>query len=64
MKKLKVILKKSPIDKIKLHKKTLKALGLLKVGSSAILPDNKAVRGMIEQVGYMLSVQELTDAAE
>ncbi len=64
MKKLKVILKKSPIDKIKLHKKTLKALGLSRIGSFVILPDNKAVRGMINQIGYMLSVQELSDAAK
>lgn len=64
MKKLKVILKKSPIDKIQLHKKTLKALGLSRIGKTVILPDNKAVRGMINQIGYMVSVQELSDAAK
>jgi len=58
MKKIKVILKKSPIDKIKKHKLILKALGLNKIGKSRILPDNKAVRGMIEKVSYMVEVQE------
>jgi large subunit ribosomal protein L30 len=64
MKKLKVILKKSPIDKIKRHKLTLKALGLTKIGKSRILPDNKAVRGMINQVLYMLEVKEIEDATK
>ncbi len=58
MKKIKVILKKSPIDKIKKHKLTLKALGLTRIGKSRILPDNKAVRGMIKQISYMVEVQE------
>jgi len=64
MKKLKVILKKSPIDKIKKHKLTLRALGLRKIGRSRILPDNAAVRGMINQVSYMLEVQEISDATK
>ncbi len=64
MKKIKVILKKSPIDKIKKHKKTLKALGLTKIGRSRIFPDNKAVRGMINQISYMVEVRECNDEAE
>lgn len=64
MKKIKVILKKSPIDKIKKHKLTLKALGLTKIGKSRIMPDNKAVRGMINQVAYMVDVEEVNDAAK
>jgi large subunit ribosomal protein L30 len=62
MKKLKVTLKKSPIDKIKAHKLTLRALGLTKIGRSRIFPDNKAVRGMVNQVSYMVDVQEMKDA--
>ncbi len=58
MKKIKVILKKSPIDKTKKHKLILKALGLNRINRSRILPDNKAVRGMIEKVAYMVEVQE------
>lgn len=59
MKKIRVILKKSPIDKIKKHKLILKALGLRRFNQSRILPDNKAVRGMIEKVSYMLEVEEI-----
>lgn len=59
MKKIKVILKKSPINKIKKHKLTLKALGLTKIGKSRIFPDNDSVRGMIDKVSYLVDVQEL-----
>ncbi|MBA7519977.1 50S ribosomal protein L30 [subsurface metagenome] len=61
MKKIKITLKKSPINKIKKHKLTLKALGLRKIGRSRILPDNEAVRGMINKVSYMLEIQEIND---
>ena len=59
MKKIKVILKKSPINKIKKHKLTLKALGLTKIGKSRIFPDNAAVRGMINKIAYMVEVHEV-----
>jgi large subunit ribosomal protein L30 len=64
MKKIKVILKKSPIDKPKKHKLTLRALGLTKIRKERILPDNEAIRGMINQVSYMVDVQEIEDEAE
>jgi large subunit ribosomal protein L30 len=59
MKKLKITLKKSLIDKQKKHKLTLKALGLTKIGKSRIFPDNHAIRGMINQVSYMVEVEEI-----
>jgi large subunit ribosomal protein L30 len=59
MKKLKVTLKKSPINKIKNHKRTLKALGLTKIGKTRIFPDNAAVRGMLNQVAYMIEIEEI-----
>jgi large subunit ribosomal protein L30 len=61
MKKIKVILKKSPINKIKKHKLTLKALGLTKIGKARIYPDNKAVRGMINKISYMVDIEEYND---
>lgn len=64
MKKIKVRLKKSLIDKIKKHKLTLRALGLTKVGKTRILPDNESVRGMINQVSYMLDIEEIEHEAE
>ncbi len=64
MKKLKVTLKKSLIDKQKKHKLTLKALGLTKIGKTRIFPDNNAVRGMIGQVSYMVDVEEIKNEAK
>lgn len=59
MKKIQVTLKKSPINKIQNHKLILKALGLTRIGRSRTYPDNKAVRGMINKVSYMVEVKEL-----
>jgi large subunit ribosomal protein L30 len=59
MKKLKITLKKSLIDKQKKHKQTLKALGLTKIGKTRIFPDNDAIRGMVDQVSYMVEVEEI-----
>jgi len=61
--KLQVTLKKSPIDKIKKHKRTLKALGLTRIGKTRIYPDNAALRGMLNQVAYMIEIKELPDEA-
>jgi len=63
MRKIKVTLKKSPIDKIKRHKLTLKALGLTKIGQSRIFPDNKALRGMINQIAFMLQIEDAGETA-
>jgi large subunit ribosomal protein L30 len=63
-KKLKVTLRKSPINKIKKHKRTLKALGLTKIGKTRVFPDNSAVRGMLEQVAYMVTVEEIHGEAK
>jgi large subunit ribosomal protein L30 len=63
-KKLKVTLKKSPINKIKKHKRTLKALGLTKIGRTRMFPDNDAVRGMLEQIAYMVEIEETKGEAQ
>ena len=47
---LKVTLVKSPIGCVPKHKKTVEALGLKKVNKTVELPDNAAVRGMVNQV--------------
>jgi large subunit ribosomal protein L30 len=64
MKKLKITLKKSLIDKQKKHKLTLKALGLTTIGRTRIFPDNKAIRGMINKVSYMVEVEEVKHETE
>lgn len=58
MKELKITLVKSPIAIPKNQKDTLKALGLGKVNSSSVKPENDSVRGMIKTVAHLVSVQE------
>ena len=55
---LKVTLVKSPIGAVPKHKKTIEALGLRKMHKTVILPDNAATKGMIQQVAYMVKVEE------
>ena len=56
---LKVTLVKSTIGAIPKHRKTVEALGLKKLNKTVVLPDNAATRGQIQQIGYMLKVEEI-----
>ena len=56
--KLKVTLVKSPIGCVPKHRRTVEALGLKKVNKTVELPDNAAVRGMVNQVAYLVKVEE------
>ncbi len=56
--KLKVTLVKSPIGAVPKHRRTVEALGLKKVNKTVELPDNAAVRGMVNQVSYLVKVEE------
>ncbi|MEE3481590.1 MAG: 50S ribosomal protein L30 [Lachnospiraceae bacterium] len=57
-KKLKVTLVKSANGIVPKNKKIIEALGLHKVNSSNILPDNDATRGMLRRVDYLVKVEE------
>ena len=56
--KLKVTLVKSPIGCVPKHRRTVEALGLKKVNKTVELPDNAAVRGMVNQVSDLVKVEE------
>ena len=56
--KLKVTLVKTPIGCVPKHRRTVEALGLKKVNKTVELPDNAAVRGMVNQVSYLVKVEE------
>ncbi|EFI41400.1 MULTISPECIES: 50S ribosomal protein L30 [Peptoniphilus] len=55
---MKIKLVKSPIGRIETHKRTVRALGLKKIGQVVEKEDNPQIRGMIKQVSYMLEVEE------
>ncbi|MDY6867218.1 MAG: 50S ribosomal protein L30 [Chloroflexota bacterium] len=57
-KKLTITLDRSPIGYSKKQKATLKALGLKKVHQTVTINDNGAVRGMIDKVSHLISVDE------
>ena len=56
--KLKVTLVKSPIGCVPKHRRTVEALGLKKVNKTVEVPDNAAVRSMVNQVSYLVKVEE------
>ena len=58
-KKLKITLVKSPIGAVPKHRRTVEAMGLTKMHKPVELPDNAATRGQIQQIGYMLKVEEI-----
>lgn len=55
---LKVTLVKSPIGAVPKHKKTVEAMGLTKMHKTVVLPDNASTRGQIQQINYLVKVEE------
>ena len=58
---LKITLVKSLNGRIQKHKANAAALGLKKIRSSVVQPDNAAIRGMIFTVKHLVSVEEIAD---
>jgi large subunit ribosomal protein L30 len=61
---LRVTQTKSTISHIARNRATIRALGLHGIGSSSILPDNPAVRGMVRQVRFLVTFEELAEGAD
>lgn len=59
MKKIKLTLVKSPIDRPERQKLTLQALGLNKTNASREVEATPQVLGMIRKVTHLLKVEEL-----
>ena len=57
--KLKITLVKSTIGAVPKHKKTVEALGLRKLLHTVELPNNAAVKGMVNQVKHLVKVEEI-----
>lgn len=60
--KLRVTQVKSTISHIARNRATVRALGLHGIGSTSVVADNPATRGMVRQVRFLVSVEELPDA--
>jgi large subunit ribosomal protein L30 len=61
--KLRVTQTKSTISHIARNRATVRALGLRGIGSSVVVPDNDAVRGMVRQVRFLVTVEEVSESA-
>ena len=59
--KLRVTQVKSTISHIARNRATVRALGLKRIGHTVEVPDNDATRGMVRQVRFLVSVEEVPD---
>ena len=57
--KLRVTQVRSTISHIARNRDTVRALGLHRIGDSVEVVDNPATRGMVRQVRFLVSVEEL-----
>ena len=55
---IKVTQTRSSIGRLPKHKATLRGLGLRRIGHTVELEDTAAVRGMVNQVIYMVKVED------
>lgn len=58
---LKITLVHSTIGAIPNHRRIVKALGLGKLHSFAVQKDNPAIRGMVQKVRHLVTVEELKE---
>jgi large subunit ribosomal protein L30 len=56
---LKVTLVRSTIGAKPKQRGTVRALGLRRVNSQAVLPDRPEIRGMLERVPHLVRVEEM-----
>jgi large subunit ribosomal protein L30 len=61
--KLRVTQTRSTISHIHRNRATIRALGLGRIGDTVEVPDNDATRGMVRQVRFLVSVDEVGEAS-
>ena len=58
---LRVTLVKSAIGYSKRQKITVQSLGLRKIGQTVLRSDTPSIRGMLNQVSHLLSIEEVVE---
>ena len=58
--KLRVTQTRSTISHVARNRATVRALGLRRIGDTVEVPDNEATRGMVRQVRFLVSVEEIS----
>lgn len=56
---LKITLIRSAAHRLPKQRKVVKALGLGRINSSVVLPDNAATRGALMKIAHLISVEEV-----
>lgn len=56
---LSITLKRSTIKRLAKQKATIKALGLKRLNQTVVQPDTPIIRGMINKVSHLVTVEEL-----
>ncbi|MBU3827742.1 MAG: 50S ribosomal protein L30 [Candidatus Lactobacillus pullistercoris] len=56
---LKVTLIRSVAHRLPNQKKVVKSLGLGRISSTVVLPDNAATRGALMKIAHLISVEEI-----
>jgi large subunit ribosomal protein L30 len=59
MKKIKITLVKSPIDRPERQKQTLRALGLIKTNATKEVDATPQILGMVRKVQHLVKVEEV-----
>jgi large subunit ribosomal protein L30 len=57
---LRVTQTRSTISHVARNRATIRALGLHKIGDTVEVPDNEAIRGMVRQVRFLVTVEEIS----
>lgn len=57
-KEIRVTQVRSAIGRQPRHRRTLRALGLTRINKTRVHQDTPAIRGMLEQVAYLVRVEE------
>ena len=55
---------KSTISHIARNRATVRALGLKRIGHTVEIPDNPATRGMVRQVRFLVTVEEVSGSTK
>ncbi len=56
---LKITLVKSTIGAVPKNRKVVESMGLRKLNSSIIVPDNAATKGQIQKISHLIKVEEV-----
>jgi large subunit ribosomal protein L30 len=59
--KIKITLRRSPIGSTPKQRAVLRGLGLRRIDSSVLRPDDAAIRGMVSKVVHLVEVETVSD---